>query len=311
MTTYRGINRRAFLALGVGAVAWACSRGGDEDPTASPAASPGASAAAGGFQVFAGARILGIGDTRQVFYVLKDNKPQKIDGLRVQLSGPGIEPFEVEASHQQIAKGLGGEDIEHSDDHTHAPGTEVEDIYVVRHDFDREGVWDLNATFDGGSGTAPFQVMEETPWPGPGDEAIASKSATTDDARGVDPICTRDPVCSMHDMTIAQALEMQKPLIISFATPKFCTSRACGPVVDLIQSEKERVGADASFVHVEVWKNDGEAVGQEAAAAFTEWHFEGEPWTYFIDADGTVKERWLGPVGAEELSRAVDALIGA
>jgi hypothetical protein len=309
LTRYK-IDRRAFLALGVGAVAWACSRGGDDDPEASGSPSASASATAtGGIQVLAGARILSMGDTRQAFVILEDNKPIKPKDLVVKLSGPGIEPFELEAQHQEIARGLGGVDIDDGHDHTHAPGTEVEDIFVFRHDFDREGIWDINVEFDGGSGSAPFQVVEDTPFPGPGDDAIDTESPTKKDAMGVDPICTRDPVCSMHDITIADALEMGKPIVISFATPKFCTSRACGPVVDLIEGEKARVGNDALFIHVEVWADDKTAVGSKPAPAFTEWKLDTEPWTYFIGADGRVKERWLGPVGADELTKAVDALI--
>lgn len=300
------VDRRTFLrtglTLGVGAVAWACTRSSDDGATGG---SP--SAGAGAIQMFAGARTLGIGDTRQPFFFIRDNKPLTVDDLVVRLSGPGIEPFEVEASHEEITRGLGGEELD--EDHTHAPGTEVEDIYVIRHDFDREGIWDLQASFDGGSGTTQFQVFERTPWPGPGDEAPASETPTTDDGRGVDPICTRDPVCSMHGLTIARALAASKPLIVSFATPRFCTSRACGPVVDLIEAEKERIGDEASFVHVEVWKDDDEAVGKTPAPAFGEWRLDNEPWTYFIGADGKVRERWLGPVSARELRRGVDALL--
>jgi hypothetical protein len=303
------IERRAFMGLAVGALAWACARP-KEVPDGQTSASP-AESGTGAIMILAGARLLAIGDTRQAFVILRANKPIKPDGLNVMLSGPGIEPFEVEAQHEEVTRGLGGEKIEDGHEHTHAPGTEVEDIFVIRHDFDREGVWDINVRFDGGSGTGPFQVVEDTPSPKTGDKAVASMSPTTDDARGVDPICTRDPVCSMHDITIKDALALGKPLIISFATPRFCTSRACGPVVDLIEEEKRRVGDKASFVHVEVWKDDDAAVGKTPAQAFNEWKLDAEPWTFFIGADGTVKERWLGPVGAAELKRGVDALIGS
>lgn len=290
------IDRRAFLGLSVGALAWACARGSDDDDAQPTSAGP--------ISVLAGAPVVAFGDTRQPFVILRGQRPISPADLEVRLSGPGIEPFEVQASHHEITRGLGGDD-----GHDHAPGTEVEDIFVVRHDFDRAGTWDLDVTFDGGRGTAAFQVVEDVESPTVGGEAIASESATTDDARGVDPICTRDPVCSLHDRTIASALEMRKPIVVTFATPRFCTSRACGPVVDLVEAEKERIGDDASFVHVEIWKDDDQAVGRVPAPTFAEWRFDGEPWTYFIGADGTVKDRWLGPVGADELTRAVDALV--
>jgi hypothetical protein len=298
------IERRAFLALGVGALAWACARGGDDDGAQDTAQPTGP---AGVVNVLAGAPVMAIGDTRQPIVILRGQRPIAPDDLKVELAGPGVEPFEVTATKHEIVRGLGGEEIEEG--HTHAPGTEVEEIFVIRHDFDREGAWDVSVSFDGGRGAAAFQVVKNVPSPKVGEKAIASDSPTTDDPKGVDPICTRDPVCSMHDVTVADALARNRPLVITFATPRFCTSRACGPVVDIVEAEKERVGDEASFVHVEVWKDDSDSVGQTPAPTFGEWKFDGEPWTYFIGADGTVKDRWLGPVGADELTKAVDALI--
>lgn len=303
------MDRRAFLrlglGLGVGAVAWACARPEDE-PT--PAGTGGeATGAAAAISVIAGAGIMARGDTRLPIVILRGQRPIAPDDLEIRLVPPGGEPFEVQAAHEQITRGLGGAD--HDDDHTHSPGTEVEDIFVVRHDFDRAGAWEVNVSFDGGRGSGAFQIVESSSAPAVGEDAIASKSPTTDDARGVDPICTRDPVCSLHDATIAEMLERGKPVVITFATPRFCTSRACGPIVDLVEQEKGRLGDKASFLHIEVWKDDEDAVNSKPSPTFSEWKFDGEPWTYFIDADGKVKDRWLGPVGADELSKAVDALI--
>jgi hypothetical protein len=301
------IDRRGFLALSVGALAWACTRGSDDDDTASTAEP----AASGDISLLAGAPMLAMGDTRQPLVILRGQRPIAPKDARFTLSGPGIEAFDVSASHYTVTRGLGGDDDPHNDDHTHAPGTEVDDIFVVRHDFDRAGVWDAAVSFDGGRATATFQVLDDVKAPKVGDDAIASKSPTTSNARDVDPICTRDPVCSLHDMTIAEALEASKPIVVTFATPRFCASRACGPVVDLVQAEKERVGDDASFLHIEVWKNDKDAVNKTQAPAFAEWSLDAEPWTYFIDAKGKVTDRWLGPVAADELTKAVDALLEA
>jgi hypothetical protein len=107
-------------------------------------------------------------------------------------------------------------------------------------------------------------------------------------------------------------LDSGKPAVVVFATPRFCTSRTCGPIVDFVQRQKDRVGDDASFVHVEVWRNDDDAVNKPPKGwvpAFAEWELLTEPWIYFIDADGVVKDRWLGAAGEKELGKAVDALI--
>ena len=39
----------------------------------------------------------------------------------------------------------------------------------------------------------------------------AIATPTADDALGVDPICTNDPVCSLHDITVGDALDAGGP----------------------------------------------------------------------------------------------------
>jgi hypothetical protein len=292
------IDRRSFLALGFGAVAWACAKG---TPGSDPSAAPGDSA----FSVVSTAKLgLAVGDTRQGFAVFRGQRPVAVEDLRVALKPPTGRAFEVTAQHVKTERGPGG------DDHEHQENTEVTDIYVVRHDFDTPGVWEAALMFDGGRGNEVFQIVEESPSPMVGQKAIASKSPTTDDPGKVDPICTRGPVCSMHDVTIANAISSGKPAVIIFGTPRYCESRTCGPVVDYVESAKKKVKDKASFIHVEVWEND-ETVGQPGGEvpAFAEWKLGTEPWLYFIGSDGKVRDRWLGAAGPDEIGKAVEALV--
>ncbi len=191
--------------------------------------------------------------------------------------------------------------------------TDVTDIFVFRHEFSDPGIWGVEVSFDGGRGKAQFQVLKDDEFPSPrvGQKALATESPTKDNPRGVSPICTRDPACSMHEMTVADAVTSGKPAVLVFATPQFCTSRTCGPVVDIVEEQKERVGDDIGFVHVEVWRNDEEAVNKPPdgwAPAFAEWKLQTEPWAIFVGSDGVIKDRWLGAFGPDELRRAVDDL---
>jgi hypothetical protein len=291
----RPIDRRAFLALGVGAVAWACSRKepAEEDDNTGAAA---VSVAVTSLQ-------LAKGDTRNAFAVLRGQKPYVPDDLSVRLLDPARKARSIEVERQRIGLGSGGKEGE----------TEVTDIFTFRHDFETPGVWSVDIRADGKRSQGAFQVLtrKEAPSPLVGEKAIASQSPTVDDARGVDPICSRDPQCSMHEVTIADALAAGKPTVVIFGTPRFCTSRTCGPVVDIVEAQAKRVGDECSFVHVEVWKNDGDAVNKPGGEAptFAEWKLGTEPWIYFIDTDGTIRDRWLGAVGSKELRAGVDALL--
>jgi hypothetical protein len=290
----RAIDRRAFLSrglvLGLGAAAWSCTRGKKPASSGDTAISIVVTAQAG----------LAAGDTRNAIAVFRGQTPFVPRSLRVGLVPPNGQPFEVTTQREHIEFGSGGSE----------PATQVADIFVYRHDFD-PGVWEARAVADGQPSTAAFQIDAKSPSPTVGGRAIPSLSPTVSDARGVDPICTRTPPCSMHAMTIADALTARKPLIVIFGTPRFCTSRTCGPSVDLIENEKKQVGTKANFVHVEVFRNTKVALTPNGdAPTYAQWKLATEPWTYFIGADGVIKDRWLGAFGSDELRRAVGALTG-
>jgi hypothetical protein len=186
--------------------------------------------------------------------------------------------------------------------------TEATDIYVFRHDFD-PGVWGIQAIVDNTPVEAAFQIDAKAPAPMVGGRAIATQSPTTANAHGVDPICTRTPPCSMHQLTIADALNAHKPLVVTFATPRYCKSRTCGPTVDLVEDQKKRAGDKVNFVHVEIYRNAQVALTPNGdSPTYAEWKLATEPWTYFIGANGVVKDRWLGSMGTDELAKAVGAL---
>jgi hypothetical protein len=296
------IDRRGFLALGLGALAWACSRGGESDDAGEPLG-PDAPDPSKQISVVATSVIVARGDSRQAFAVFRGQRPFVPEGVEVKIVTPDDEKIDVSTDRQRISRGIGGR----------SEPTDVTDIFVVRHEFDEPGIWGVEVSFDGGRGKAQFQVLEDSENPSPrvGQEATAADSPTPENARGVSPICTRDPACSMHEMTVAEAVGSGKPSVLVFATPQFCTSRTCGPVVDVVEEQAERVGDEIAFVHVEVWKNDEEAVNKPPdgwAPAFAAWKLQTEPWVMFVGADGVITDRWLGAFGSGEFREAVEAL---
>ena len=62
--------------------------------------------------------------------------------------------------------------------------------------------------------------------------------------------------------SIAGSLAAHKPFVVTFATPRFCTSRVCGPVVDVVQSVARRFsGSGIRFIHVEVYRDNDPTKG--------------------------------------------------
>lgn len=182
-------------------------------------------------------------------------------------------------------------------------------IYVFEADLEQAGIHDLVvATADGAhAGLAAFPVLQEGGGTGvvAGQPAPAVDTPTVDDPKGLQELCTREPDCSMHDVSLADALEEGRPVVLSLATPKYCTSATCGPVVDIIEEAKASIGRDdIAWIHVEVFSD----AGNTPTDTVIEFGIGAEPWTYLIGSDGVVVERLGGPVVPDLLRAAVEKL---
>ena len=207
--------------------------------------------------------------------------------------------------------------------HVHEDGFEhvhehVEGVYVVNDvSFDEPGFWEaeFEVKRDGMGNTtasAAFEVRERPIAPGVGEMAPASRSPTVRDVEDLYEISTHPaPVPGLYRLTIAEALEQRKPLVVAFSTPAFCVSRACGPVTDLILSLYERYGDRINFIHVEPWVL--ETAREEGRLALTdaaeEWRLTSEPWVFVVDGEGRVASRFEGFLGEEELVEALEAVV--
>jgi len=290
------ITRRGFFGLAAGAAAFAaCSRSG---PGATPTATP-----LNHSLVLATVEIA-VGDERVAFAVFDGQRPIVPGDVRFMLTPPAGEPVEVEPRRVEIERGLGGEEA----------GGDSYELLVVNNEFQTPGHWFAEARFQHGGRertvSSVLEVKGDSTTPRVGEPALRTESPTTSDPRGVDPICTRKPVCSMHDMTIAQAVGSGKPSVLAFATPRFCASQTCGPAVDIIESGKQLVGDAASFVHIEIYPSlDIQPGRSPTTEAVREWGLPGEPWVVFVDAQGVVRARWSGAVGEDEFHDGVQALV--
>ena len=68
-------------------------------------------------------------------------------------------------------------------------------------------------------------------------------------------ITTRIPPDTQNKVDYADALG-KEPIVLLFATPQFCQSRVCGPVVDVAEQTKEEYGDKAAFIHMEIYKDN-------------------------------------------------------
>lgn len=104
--------------------------------------------------------------------------------------------------------------------------------------------------------------------------------------------------------SIAHSLAARKPFVVTFATPKFCTSRMCGPVVDVVDAARRRLSrTGVRFIHVEVYRRNNPTLGLNSF--MRQWRLPTEPWTFLVGANGRLKAKFEGPVSVGELAAAV------
>jgi hypothetical protein len=120
-------------------------------------------------------------------------------------------------------------------------------------------------------------------------------------------ITTRIPPDTQNEVDYADVLG-KKPIVLLFATPQFCQSRVCGPVVDVAEQLKHAYGKKAAFIHMEIYEdNDPNKGVRPQVQAF---HLPSEPWLFAIGTDGKVEDEIDGAFGVKELTRVVKKLVG-
>jgi hypothetical protein len=184
-------------------------------------------------------------------------------------------------------------------------------IYVTNLDIQKPGTYWLLAEPVGGSkiqGVGNVVVPDESKSPAIGSDAFPSKNPTLDDAPA-DRITTANPPdTELLRTSVKGALDAHEPFVVVFATPKFCQSRTCGPVVGIVQKVQKRFASSpVKFIHVEVYEGNNPALGENRW--FKEWKLQSEPWVFLVGRDGKIKAKFEGPVSERELGDAVSEFL--
>jgi len=274
------LSRRRFLTAGgitAGAVLLgACGGDDDSGETTTTAAGGGLALAQffGGPMFVAGQPLrapFGVADAEGLLPV--DRTPT---GLSLSLLGPDGtalgEPVEVERRFDGLPRAYFP--LTFTPD---APG-----IYTARTEVDGE-VAEMSLKVDAAEDVTVIQI---------GDTMPPLETPTAVDARGVNPVCTDEPVCALHDATVAEVLAAGAPLALLVSTPAFCQIQICGPVLDVLLGVTAD-HPDVRFLHAEVYADPANGIdGPDAYApvvADLGLHFE--PCLVLVGSDGSVVDR--------------------
>jgi hypothetical protein len=205
-------------------------------------------------------------------------------------------------------------------DHQHA---DLFRYYPPRLTPPEPGIYDLEVVLGDGDSpfdpglvaTLPIQAFDpsEVTVPLPGDPIPAVTTPTFDDPSGVDRLCTRFEPCPFHGIDFASVVGGGRPAALLVATPAFCSTAYCGPVLDtLIEAAADAAPVD--IVHVEVYANTEEVGGNPAdpdirlAPAVQEIGLSFEPSLFLVDSNGILVDRIDNVFDLTEAKAALAAL---
>jgi hypothetical protein len=160
------------------------------------------------------------------------------------------------------------------------------------------------------SGIRDVLVKARAASPAVGSRAPASSTPTLSSVHGrVSKLTTRvPPDRGLLRYSVAESLRAHVPFVVTFATPRYCSSRTCGPVVDVVDHVRRGFkGAAIRFIHVEIYRDNDPRKGENRWVR--EWQLPSEPWTFLVGRNGRIKAKFEGPISSSELESAVRRLL--
>ena len=184
---------------------------------------------------------------------------------------------------------------------------EVPNVYVTRLQFPTAGKHWVVVVPKGAEiqGFQMIDVKDKTTAPAVGASAPRSQNPTLDRQPAERITTAKPPDVELLRHTVKDSVEKGIPFVVVFATPAYCQTRACGPAVEVIDAVRKRY-ADSGirFIHIEIYEDN--TPGKGANRWVREWNLPSEPWVFVVDKSGTIRDRFEGAVGVDEVSAAIE-----
>ena len=311
MSIYRRTAVPAVLA-GIMVLALACSSAGSEQEAPTPAAEATARAdqielikgplSPDGLQAIFGTPDLGVGRNRVAFVVTSK-------------TGLVREPAASVTSIHFTDESSTGESVQTALAIFRPWPHSVRGTYTTELDFDRAGRWGLDVSILDPTGPPRlvklfFDVSESSIAPAVGSVSPASRNKTLEDVDDIKELTTgslRDP--DLYMTTIADGVKSGLPTVVVMASPAFCTNAVCGPQVEVLRDLKDKYAGQANFIHVDYYDNPDEIQGDldraRPSSTVLEWNLPSSEWSFVIDRNGVIAERFEAFATLDELERVL------
>jgi hypothetical protein len=188
-------------------------------------------------------------------------------------------------------------------------------FYRAEFDFDRPGPWLVTVIPDAGDPLETILIniaddacrASSSPVPcAPriGEPAPSLATPTLAEATLADLTTDPSPDERLYQLSLDEVLANGRPTVVVFATPAYCSSATCGPILNEMKPVVDE-RPDVDFIHIEVFtglQDPDFAPGPATVApAVTAWSLPSEPWVFVVDANGVVTARFEGTMTSAEL----------
>jgi hypothetical protein len=283
----QSLSRRSFLVTtGTLLAAAACSSGSSGSGSGSGGGNPkGLTAGKVSIEPYVSTT------PQRLAYVVFHNNGDYAGGppMQIALKGPGDASFGAPVDAKLHTEGLPAK----------------RGVYVIDAPLPGSGVWETKLTIAGSKLSVPFEVTATPLVVTPGNAAPRAASPTTVDSLGVNPICTQDPPCPLHTVSLDTVIGTGKPVAVMFATPARCQTMYCGPVLTELLGVMAPYQDRVQIVHVEIYKDQ---TSEALVPTVDTWALPGEPWLFGIDGTGNVIGRLDGAFATDEVKTLLGRL---
>ena len=183
--------------------------------------------------------------------------------------------------------------------------------YVANFNFNKSGTWEalievLNENNNVTKSTdIKFEVKKTSYTREIGKTAKSSKTKTINDVDSLNELSTGSKIYpNLYQTSLEHAVNLNKPVIVSFASPGYCIERSCGPQTDVLNQMQKSDNSKLFFIHVELYENPekilGNPVNKKLSQAAIEWNLPSAEWTFII-IEKKVVAKYEGFVTKQEI----------
>lgn len=196
------------------------------------------------------------------------------------------------------------------------------DLYVARVPFDMEGVWTADVEVEWGGeilrGSTPILVSPDDGTPALGSPAPSVDTPTLIDAFNLTDAISSDPdpIAAFYVKNVEDELSNNQPFVFVLDSYVFRPNEACGGALGILHDIFIEYPSLA-VIHAEPWLTRW-AAGQftleppEGPATLAPWSeaygIQTAPWVFVIAGDGTVRAKFTGVFGTDELRAAMSSV---